>query len=120
MATLNPVAVVRDMSSSPNCTKYVHQIVGSITGGGTDVVTIETGLKAIISAIVINETDGAVVVPTVAASAVDGKTGTKKVSFTVANTKKFSYIITGLFDRSPTVDVTSGATTVTYEPRQGA
>lgn len=120
MGTLNPVAVVRDMSSSPNCTKYVHQIVGRITGGGTDVVTVETGLKFIMSAIVVNETDGAIVVPTIAASAVTGKTGTKKVSFTVADTKAFSYIITGVFDRTPTVDVTSGATTVTYEPRQGA
>lgn len=120
MATLNPVATVRDMSNSPNVTKFVHQIVGRIAGGGTDVVTIETGLKSIISAIVINETDGAVLVPTIAASAVAGKTATKKVTFTVANSKEYSYIITGMFDRTPTVDTTSGATTVTYEPRQGA
>lgn len=119
MANLNPVAVVRDMSSSPQSTRLVHQIVGRFAGGGSRTTTIETKLQSILSAIVINETDGAVVVPTIGDSS--AYTGTKTVAFSVANSKTYSYVITGLFGRTATVDAAADAdATVTYEPRQGA
>lgn len=117
MANLNPVAVVRDIDSSPQQSRQVHQIVGRIAGGGAHAVTVETKLKSVLSAIVINETDGAVVASTIAAST--AYSGTQKVTFTVAASKNYSYIITGILARSSTTDTTGGATTVTYEPLRG-
>ena len=110
----NPIAVVRDISSSPQNGRYVHCFVGRITGGGSHAVTIETGLKDILQAFCVNETDTALLAVTIASST--AYPGTKKVSFTVANNKTYSYQITGNLANSETIPTTAGATTVTYYP----
>lgn len=111
----NPIAVVRDISSSPQNGRYVHEFVGRITGGGTHVVTVETGLKSILSAVIVNETDAnSILVPTIGDSSTYA--GTKTVAFTVANNKTYSYRITGNMVNTETVPTTSGATTITYYP----
>lgn len=114
MANLNPIATIRNVDSTSTSTRQVHEIVGRISCGGSHVVTVETRLKSILSAVVINETDGAVVVPTIADSSV--VIGTKRVSFTGASGKTYSYKIVGLLNRIATVDTTSGATTINYYP----
>jgi len=119
MANLNPVAMVRDVDSSPNCSRQIHVIAGRIDGGGTHAITVETRLKSILSAIVVNETDHVLLTPTIAASAVAGLTNTKKVTFTIATTKTYSYIIVGLLDKTATVDTISSDTTINYYPLGG-
>jgi hypothetical protein len=119
MATLNPIATVRDNSSSPSIGRGTHEIVGWLTGTGTDAVTVETKLQSIISAIVIDETAGAVV----ATARGDSTTyvGTKTVVFTLANSKVYSYRIVGIVGTraAATTETISGATTITYEPLKG-
>jgi len=117
MANLNPVAVLRDISNSVNCTRQAHEIVGRVAGGASKTVTVETKLKSILSAVVINETDGAVVATTISDST--ATVGTKKVAFAVVNAKDYSYLIVGLFGRTATVDTISNDTTITYEPIKG-
>lgn len=112
----NPIAVVRDISSSPQNGRYVHEFVGRITGGGSDAVTIETGLKDVLQSFCINETDTALLATVIGSSTV--YPGTKKVTFTVANNKTYSYRITGNLVNTETVPTTSGATSVTYKPSQ--
>ena len=114
MANLNPIATIRDVDSTSTSTRQVHEVVGRISCGGAHTVTVETRLKSILSAIVVNETDGAVVIPTISDSTV--VLGTKRVSFTGASGKTYSYKIVGLLNRIATVDTTSGATTVNYYP----
>lgn len=109
-----PIAVVRDISSSPQNGRGAHSIAGRVAGGASKTVTIETGLRAIISAVVINETDGAVVATTIASST--ATTGTKKVSFAVANSKKYSYLIVGSYIYDVTVPSITADTTITYNP----
>jgi hypothetical protein len=117
MANFNPVAIVRELSSAPEHTRGVHLIAGRLLGGGTDAVTIETNLKTVIGAIVYNETDATVLAVTIASST--AHTGTQKVTFTVANSKAYNYLIFGLYDRTITSDTTSGSKTITYEPVKG-
>lgn len=117
MADNNPVAVVRDVDSSPQHTRQVHVIAGKVAGGASATVTVETKCKKVLSAFIINETDAAVVAPTIEASTVT--VGTEKVSFNVVNAKNYSYMIVALFSRGLTVDTISGTTTITYEPLRG-
>jgi len=120
MGNFNPIALVRDVDSSPNCSRQVHEIVGRVVGSGAGgVVTVETRLKSILAAVVINETDGAVVVPTIAASAVAGLTNTYKVTFTAVTAKTYSYFIVGLLDKTMVIDTITTATTVNYYPLGG-
>lgn len=113
----NPIAVVRDVNSSPQNGRGVHQIVGRVDGGASKDVTVETGLKTILQALVVNETDGALVVPTIADST--ALAGTKKVTFSVANSKSYSYQITGNLMYTETVPSITADTTVTYKPLNG-
>lgn len=117
MADLNPLGAIRDVSSSPQNAIGVHLIAGRVSGGGTATVTVETLMKMVMNAIVINETDGAVVATTIGDSTVNS--GTKKVSFSVANAKNYSYVIIGNMLRVPTVDTISTDTTITYKPISG-
>lgn len=117
MATNNPVGAIRDVSSNPSLGQGIHQIVGRITGGGTHAITIETKCKTVLSAIVVNETDHVLLTPTIASSTTNS--GTQKVTFTVANTKTYSYIITAQLYKTITTDTTSADATITYNPVSG-
>lgn len=118
MPGINPAAVVRDLSSSPNHTREVHCLAGRIVGGGTHVVTIETKLRSVLVAQVVKENATTAVL----AATIDDSTtypGTKTVAFTVANGGVYSYVVVGFVNREPDVPETSGATTVVYEPIEG-
>ena len=118
MATLNPVGVVRDIQSSPNNSRQIHDIVGRFAGGGTNTVTVETKLTSILAALIENETDGTMVAPTIGDSTT--YVGTKTVAFAVAVDKVYTYRITGHFALTSTVDAAADAdATITYEPIKG-
>ena len=114
MANLNPAGVIRDLSNDPTHARQIHEIVGRINGGGAHAITIETQLTTLLGIIVFNETDHVMLTPTESASTAHA--GSRKVAFTVANSKEYTYVIWGYCGRSCTVDTTSGTTTITYNP----
>ena len=118
MANLNPAKTVINVDSSQNSTRQLIEYVGHITGTGTHEMTVETKLQSILSAVVVNETDGAIVATARAAST--AYPGTLKVTFTLANSKVYSYRITGFLSRTMTTLSTSGGAgdTITCNPLQ--
>lgn len=118
MATMNPVAIVRNVQSSKDSSRQVHEIVGRIAGGGAHEVTLETKCKSVLAAQVVNETDTALLACVIGDSTTFP--GTKTVVFTVANAKTYHYRVTGILALTATVDTTGGATAIIYEPIKGA
>lgn len=119
--SLNPIALVRDMSSNPNLGRGSQLITGRMTGGaGGTTLVVETRLKTIVSAFAVKE-NSTTAVPVIAVANSTAYPGTQKVTFTLAASGVYSWMIIGLVDR--TSDAVTGAaggtTTVTYNPVTG-
>jgi len=121
MATLNPVPIVRDTSSSPHHQRGVHVITGQMVGGsGGTTLVVETRLKTVLSAVAV-KMESSTAVPVTAIAASTAYPGSQKVTITLAAAGTYSYIITGLLDGTCTVDTgaAGGTTTLTYNPYTG-
>jgi len=120
MATLNPIAVTRDNSSSPSLGRQVHSFVARVAGGGTRSVVIETKMKSVLLCIPFNETDHVMLTPTYGDSS--AYVGTKTITVTVAGAKVYAIFVAGIVGtRAAVTDISPGDAdvTITYEPLKG-
>jgi hypothetical protein len=119
MAINNPIAVVRDISSSPQHSRDVHVIAGKVEADGGDrVVTINTNLKSLMSTLVIADTVGTPALVAVTVATVTN--GTYSVAFTASSGLVTGYLIVGLLSREIETTTVATTTTITYKPITGA
>lgn len=117
MASGTPMAVVRDVSSSPHHSRGAQVWAGKITAGGSHSVVLETRLKGLLFFSVTQSAAGTEVSVTEAAST--AYPNTRKLTFSVSGTTEYCYLVIGNADMVVTPDSTGGTTTITFNPITG-